>query len=149
MLMSRIWICLGLLSWAAAVGGAAAMANIPGDWGHGLCGPWGCAPPLQALVSCHLIWCLVLFPLAVLAAGQLSHCWLHRLGVMLLAAGLGGVLMLAMIDLFTWWPHVPDVYRRYFAHRCLFQVATLVDVPLTQTAVAGLALCLVARWRRT
>lgn len=100
-MLSRVGVCLGLLCWAASVGGAASIASIPGDWGHGLCGPWGCAPPLQALVSCHLIWCLVLFPLAVVVAGQLSQRWLRWLGRGMIVAGLGGVLTLVMIELVT------------------------------------------------
>ena len=34
------------------------IGRIQGDIGEGLCGVWGCFPPMQALVSMHLLWCL-------------------------------------------------------------------------------------------
>ena len=55
--------CFGMTLWSGLLFGSLSVANLPGDWGHGICGPWGCGPPMQALVACHFAWLVVLAPL--------------------------------------------------------------------------------------
>jgi hypothetical protein len=52
---------LKLSAWAAMLFAALSITNLPGNWGHSVCGVWGCGPPTQVLVGCHLAWFAVLF----------------------------------------------------------------------------------------
>ena len=58
----RITSTASPIAWALAAFGALSLANLPGEYGHSLCGPWGCLPPLQALAAMHLFWVVVLGP---------------------------------------------------------------------------------------
>ena len=82
--MSGTWkLVLGLIGWGLAGYAVLSLGQLPGEFGHSLCGPWGCLPPLQALAAMHLFWALALLPLIVLALakGQPHHL---RLAGMLL-----------------------------------------------------------------
>jgi hypothetical protein len=94
--VSRLTIrfCLGMIAWASALLGSLSISRLPGDWGHGICGPWGCGPPLQSLVACHVSWLVVLGPATLLLASSrwLSTLVLRRVGATLAIVGLIGLL---------------------------------------------------------
>jgi hypothetical protein len=146
--MSGRWrLVLGVLGWALAAYGVLALGSLPGDFGHSLCGPWGCLPPLQALAAMHLFWGLLLLPLVVwgLAKGQPGQLRFVG-GLLVLASGLG-IVVVAGWDLWSWLPAMPPELRGYWARRALYTVVTLSDVPLVQVLLAG-AVCWSAGLRR-
>jgi len=126
-----IWL-LGLLA-------VLSLVHLPGNWGHFVCGPWGCGPPMQVLLSCHLAWLMILVPLVrvlVLVSRHPSQtrCLLGKLSLTL------GILMLVAVIVyqwFSWLPYASDWQQNYFWQRCAFVVATTVDVPMVQLVAVG------------
>jgi hypothetical protein len=139
--LSGTWkLVLGLIGWGLAGYAVLSLGQLPGEFGHSLCGPWGCLPPLQALAAMHLFWALALLPLIVLALakGQPHHL---RLAGMLLSLGAGlGIAVVVGRDLLAWLPAVPPEFHGYWARRALYTLVTLSDVPLLQVLGAG-AIC--------
>ena len=58
-----------LPAWGIALFAALSLADVRSSWSDLLCGPWGCSAPLEAIVSCHLAWLIVLGP---------PFAWLQR-----------------------------------------------------------------------
>ncbi len=127
-----------LLAWGLALFAALQLGNVPVDWGH-VCGPWGCGPPVKALVAWHGFWGILLALPVLLAIAYWPGRRLQRVGLVLTAAGLLGLAGIAVWQTVDWLPRVSDSYQRYFAARYLFVVATLVDVPIVQLTLAGIA----------
>lgn len=130
-----------LAAWACGLWGSLQVARIQGDWGHALCGPWGCGPPLQALVACHLAWLVLLTP----AAWVLFRGWIAspraRWRVSGAAALVGLLMMLGVVvhERLVWLPKVEATTAGYFWQRCGFVMATSVDLPMVQLFLLGLA----------
>jgi hypothetical protein len=128
---------LAAAGWLAAAVGSLLVAAIPYEGGESVCGVWGCFPPLQAVAAMHLFWCVVLS-----AAVWSVREWLPRLclplGVVLFigAATTTGVVL--GNDLYRWLNSMPEEYRIYWPRRVAYTLATLTDVPLTQSLLAGL-----------
>ena len=151
--MSSDWKRLGAIiggvgTWAAALYGALAVSQLRGDWGHGVCGLWGCGPPAQALVSCHLFWGVLLVLPASLVSANSTPASLRRIGLGLLSGGVFGLFAVAAWQALVWLPAVQGWPRNYFFERYLFTLATLVEAPIVQTALAGAALWLIATRRK-
>ena len=129
-----------LLAWAWTLFGVLSIANLPGNWGHSVCGVWGCGPPLQALISCHLAWLVVLGPLAELVTRSSPRPSDLRLQLGKLLCLISTLLLLAIVvyQLATWWPAVSELQQSYFWQRCGFVIVTLVDVPILPMLVVGL-----------
>jgi hypothetical protein len=139
--VARTWkIVLGGIGWGLAAFGALALASLPGDFGHSLCGPWGCFPPIQALAAMHLFWVVVLLPLMGwgLAKGQ-SH-QLRRAGGLLFFGAVLAIVAVTGRDLLSWLPTVPPEFQVYWPRRVLYTLVTQSDVPLVQLLLAG-AIC--------
>lgn len=147
--MSRILRpLLWIGGWGLAAYGVLSCAFLPVDLGHGLCGPWGCAPPLQALAAMHAFWVLALLPPTVWAMCLLSSRSLRLVGVVVMGLGLAGLGIVLARELIVWLPSVPADVQRYFPQRFLFVLATTSDVPLVQVTVAGTVCLVVGRQRR-
>jgi hypothetical protein len=138
---------MGLAAWSAILVATLSIAQWPYDWGHAICGPWGCGPPMQALVSCHLSWFVVLVPAVILLqrSGQFSNQSLRRLGTTLCLASITVLISIVAFERLTWWPMIGESHRAYFWHRCGFEIATMVDVPTLQLFATGAYLRLFAR----
>ena len=141
-------IIAGVGTWAAALYGALAVSQLRGDWGHGVCGPWGCGPPAQALVSCHLFWVVLLVLPACLVSTHSPPASLRRIGQGLLSGGVFGLFAVAAWQAVVWLPAVQGWSRSYFFERYLFTLTTLVEAPIVQTALAGAALWFIASRRQ-
>lgn len=139
---STLRYCVGLGGWGAVLLGALSISRLPGDWGHGICGPWGCGPPLQSLVACHSAWLVALTaPVALVTRSSwLSTRVVRRVGVVLALIGCLGLLGVVMYQLVFWLPQSSEWQRPYFWHRCGFVIATSVDLPLVQLSGLGVAL---------
>jgi hypothetical protein len=146
MLCNNAWI-VGLLAWGAAAYGVLQLERLPGDFGHDLCGPWGCLPPLQALAAMHGFWAVVLLPPVVWALRRCPPPALRRLGAVLALLGVLGIVLVTVREALTWYPSVPPAYRRYLPRRIAYAVVTLTDFPVVQLTAAGLVCRLAARRR--
>jgi hypothetical protein len=116
-------------------------------WDHVLCGPWttaGCGPPLAALIVVHGFWLTMTAGLTVLAISTCSPVTLRGVGLSLIAAGICGMVGLAIWEMAT----MIDAVRPYAVERYFFLMATLVDVPIIPATLAGLA-CWTAGRRKT
>ncbi len=133
---------LKLFAWAATLLAALSIANLPGEWGHSVCGAWGCGPPTQALVCCHLAWLVLLTPVALMVGplNQVPTPSRHRLGKLLFLAA--GLLILGVVvhQRVTWWPAASEWQRNFFWQRCGFVIVTSVDIPMLQLLTVGLVM---------
>jgi hypothetical protein len=146
--MSTGWkSVLGLTGWGLAAYGALCVARIPGDFGHSLCGPWGCLPPLQALAAMHLLWVVVLLPVVAWALARWPGRPLAFAGKVLFGLSLVTIVVAAGWDLLVWLPSTPAGFHPYWARRCLFTLLMLSDIPLFQGLCAGAACWAVGAWR--
>jgi hypothetical protein len=134
-----------IVVWGVVLWGALSIARLPGDWGHGVCGPWGCGPPLQALLACHLSWLVVLLPLAGVLRLWLPCRQQRVLGMIVLVAGCVGLGGLVAYELTTWWPAVSEWQRHFFWQRIGFVIATQVDLPVIELILTGVCLLTGAR----
>src|SRR5690606_36928829 len=127
----------GWASWGLALWGVLKLRDVPLLAHHGVCGPWGCGPPVQTLIACHLGWLVELSPVAVLVPMHLSTVSRRVAGWTLIAVGLVRLAALSVYEALTWLPHAPPFMRSYYGHRCLFSVATMTDAPIVQLIILG------------
>lgn len=130
---------IGVIIWAIALFGAVSIAKVPGDWGHSVCGPWGCGPPTQALVGCHLAWVILLAPLAISLGPMRSITSVDRLriGEALICVGFLLLASVVVYQFVTWWPDVSDWQRKFIWQRLGFVIATNVELPMVQMILVG------------
>lgn len=143
-----VWrIGFGMIVWAASLLAALSIRDLPGDWGHSICGAWGCGPPLQALLACHFAWLVVLAPSAALLvrSARMPDQILRRLGVVLCVAATVFVTAVVIYQRVAWWPSANEWQREFFWHRCGFVLATTVDLPVAQVLLVGVYLTLGGR----
>lgn len=133
-LRSDMFLCLG---WGMALWGALQLGNLSGEWGH-VCGPWGCGPPVKALVTWHAFWAVFLVLPTLLAIWHLPAKWLRRAGLAVTLVGLMGLVGIAVWEAFHWLPQVSQAEQQHLAARYLFAIATLVDIPIVQLTLVGI-----------
>jgi hypothetical protein len=136
-------------AWAAALFGVLSLQYLPDRFfgEHSVCGPWGCGAPLPALLACHGFWLVLFAPATVYAARQVKPQTVWRLGAGLVSVAGVGLAGIAVWQAATWWQNVDPSLHRYAVERYLFVLATLVDVPVLETLVAGVTLWWVGIWR--
>jgi hypothetical protein len=123
--------------WVAALYGLLSLHRVSAELGHDICGPWGCGPPLQALLGWHG-FCLVAASLPVGIA--VTHWPKPRLwwtGIGLSSAGTIGVLAIFAVACVSASQAVSSGQPAYLIQRCLFDLATFLDVPLVPMILAG------------
>ncbi len=130
---------LMLLLWGAGLYGALQVRQVESLNVHGICGPWGCGPPVSALISWHGFWLLLVAPIVGLTVRGCSAKWLRRVGLAVTSVGLLTLVAIAVWQAVTWLPQVSEGRLTYFVQRYLFKVITLVDVPVMPITLAGLA----------
>ncbi len=125
-----------LSGWALALFGVLQVHQLEGWFGRAICGPWGCGPPVSALIGFHGFWLLLM----VLPAWWLKNCLasatLHRLGTGLMLVAAVGIMLLLAVDGWKSWHQ--EAMRSYRMQRSLFRLATFVDFPLVQLGLIGL-----------
>lgn len=137
-----------LIVWGAALFGTLQLQFLPISQEHGICGAWGCGPPVSALLACHLGWLVSLAGPAWLAGRILSTSWLIVLARAGLILGVGGLMGVALHEALVWWPQATDWSRPYWPQRYFFELATLVDAPILQVLLIS-ATTLACTPRRT
>ena len=138
---------LWLLVWGAAVYASLMIYFIPGEFSHGICGPWGCYPEIQPLAALHTAWLAGIGLPTMLAACYWPVRWARRLGWTMTALGAMGLTAITCREAITWLPQVPEEWRGYFHLRVVYTVAMLTDVPLLQLVLAGIVTCVIIRRR--
>lgn len=133
---------LWLTAWTAAIAACLSVRSWPGNWGHWLCGPWGCGPPLQAVVACHSAWLVLLLPPAVVLSRHrwLSPAALRKLGTFLTCVAIAVLGVIVARQRLDWWSTAQGSQQEYFWQRCGFIVATTVDMPVVQMLITGMYL---------
>jgi len=129
--------CLIFSVWGLVLTGTLSIANWPGDWGHSICGAWGCGPPLQALLACHCSWLVVFVPVALLLTRKVSIHTAIRGASVILAIILLITTTIAIHEYLTWKLQVSPWQQQYYWHRVGFVILTTIEVPLLE--LAGLA----------
>lgn len=137
--------------WGLSLFGVLQIQYLTLDANHSVCGPWGCGPPLPPLLAYHGFW-LVLLSLPTLLLCRSLEIWqLRKTGWLLLAIGLSGFVIVGVWEIIPSFPHwllrVGDLEPRYYIHRYLLSLATLVDIPIAQITLAGFCCLLVTRTR--
>jgi hypothetical protein len=141
---------LWLLVWGAAVYASLMIYFIPGEFSHGICGPWGCYPEIQPLAALHTAWLAGIGLPTMLAARSWPVRWARRLGWTMTALGAMGLTAITCREAITWLPQVPEEWRGYFHLRVVYTVAMLTDVPLLQLVPTDVvsAVCLACAGQR-
>jgi hypothetical protein len=130
---------LQVLLWCVLICGILSLRNLPGDYSHRLCGPWGCLPPIQALAAVHGAWVLVIATGVAWLLRTRSPRTLRRTGVALTCLGAAGLVAFTAHDLSTC-PHtISDGAVAYAPQRLACSIAMAIDLPLVQTTIAGAA----------
>uniref|UniRef100_A0A7C2JYS1 Uncharacterized protein n=1 Tax=Schlesneria paludicola TaxID=360056 RepID=A0A7C2JYS1_9PLAN len=137
-----------LIVWGAALYGSLQLQFLPIAEEHGICGAWGCGPPVSALLACHLGWLVSLAGPAWLAGRVLPTSWLIALARTGLILSVGGLIGVALHEALVWWPQANNWSRPYWLHRYFFELATLVDAPILQVLLIS-ATTLICTPRRT
>ena len=129
------------LLWAFAFWGSLKISNAPILQEHSVCGVWGCGPPTNALLACHLGWMVFLAPSIPLAFRFLAK----RPGMfrvfwwVLCSVGIAGLVSTGIYELMTWYPSASTLARSYLLRRWAFAVVTLTDFPMLQLLLYGMA----------
>ncbi len=132
--------CIRLIIWGLTLTGTLSIANLPGDWGHSVCGAWGCGPPLQALVACHLSWLVVIIPIAMALRRFCSASLLRRMAAGALVLAVTGILGIILHEYLTWFAQASEWQRPFFWHRVGFVILTTVELPIIEIAALACAL---------
>jgi hypothetical protein len=136
-----------VLIWASLLGASLSVARLRGDWGHPLCGPWGCAPPLQSLVGCHLAWIVALAPCVPLANRFLSPRWQFRLALSLTVLSTLGTLAFLGWRADGWLGRTRG-QTTYLPQHLALELASFVDIPFVQSVALGCICLAIAWWRQ-
>lgn len=132
-------LLLNVFLWCAVLYGILSLRDLPGDYSHRFCGPWGCLPPIQALVAVHGAWTLVMATAVEWLLRNQSPRTLRRTGVVLTCLGAAGLVIFVSHDLSAW-PHLDSHGApAYIPQRLLFSIARTTDLPLVQTTITGTA----------
>jgi hypothetical protein len=131
------------VGWLAAAVASLLVAGIPYDT-EALCGIWGCFPPLPALAAMHLFWCIVFGASIWIICGWRPRL-LQPLGVLLLLAATVTAAVVVGYDLERWFHRVTAQHHPFWWRRVAYTIATLSDVPLLQSIVAGVVCIMLGR----
>ena len=148
MTKSTAWLAARIALWGAALAGVLRISSMSLAADHGICGPWGCGPPLNALIACHGFWIVLLLPLAVMLVRHRSARTVRAVGLVSASVGIATLSIIAIWEWTHWYAIASDWQRGYLVHRYLFSIVTLVDAPVTEITLIGIALsCIYGKLR--
>jgi len=124
--------CLIFSVWGLVLTGSLSITNWTGDWGHSVCGAWGCGPPLQALVACHLSWLVVLGPSSRLLLSRASRRVVFLVGTTGLTLALLTASAIGIHEHMNWASQVSELQQEYYWHRVGFVILTTVEIPVLE-----------------
>ena len=124
--------------WAVALWGSLQVHRMDLHLGHGLCGPWGCGPPLEAAIGFHLFWITILLPATIGLGLYLSNSRCRDIGRILFIAAAVMTVGIVGYDVVT--HAIQSGTIDYIFRRGLLTLVTTIDVPMLQLMAAGAAL---------
>jgi hypothetical protein len=130
---------LNVLLWCVLLYGILSLRDLPGDYSHRLCGPWGCLPPIQALAAVHGAWALVMGTAVAWLLRTRSPRMLKHTGVVLTCLGAAGLVIFAGYELSTWPLKDSSGAGTYLFRHLLCSMAMATDLPLVEITIAGVA----------
>ena len=125
-----------LAVWIVAMFGTLQIHQFEGILGHAICGPWGCGPPVAALLGYHGFWWVLLLLPAWVMKHRFTGMTLRRLGNSLCLLAVVGIVVLLTGEGWQFWQR--EANRQFFGQWCLFRLATFVDFPFVQLGAMGL-----------
>jgi len=135
------WRLLLVPIWVGALWGSLQIHRLDLDLGHGICGAWGCGPPLEALLGYHSFWSLVILPLAICVGWYLPSLVSRKVGGAVLLISVIGTMAFVGWDVVTWGLRAER--PEFLLRRGLFTLVTSVDIPMIPTMLAGALLMFV------
>lgn len=132
--------------WLVGLWGSLKIHELDLHLGHSICGPWGCGPPVEALLGYHAFWLVLIVPIALAAGAYFSSPSRRMLGLAILVIGTIAVAMVAGDDTFRYWKSSEN--SQYLIQRFFFTLATKVDIPMLQTMFVGAMLVWFSRPKR-
>ena len=136
---------IGGLVWAGIAYGVLSLRDLPGDYSHRFCGPWGCLPPLQAVAAMHGFWILVVVPPSAWAIRAAQPRTLRAIGWSLTTLGIGGIGIVLAWESWTWTHRYGAGWADHLPQRLLAATITTTDVPLLQCLAVGVVLSVTGR----
>jgi len=133
--MSLFMKLLFLPIWLLGLWGSLKIHELDLNLGHSICGPWGCGPPVEALLGYHAFWLVLTFPVAISIASYLSPSRRSKLGWLFLAVGIIGVVFVAGGNTVEYWKSSES--SKYLLQRFFFATVTKIDIPMIQAIVVG------------
>ncbi len=135
----QVHILIGFLMWVLGLVAILSLGLLPrpDQAEAALCGPWGCLPPLPALVSAHAAWLWFLLPVTAMGLRCLSG-W-SRKWVALGMLGLSGLglLMVAAEVWLVWVPEGGSAVAAYAWNRWGYLLAIRIDLPILELGLVG------------
>jgi len=127
--------------WGLSLWGVLQLSNAPVLSSHSVCGIWGCGPPTNALLACHLGWLVFLLPVLplTLSFGQRFPKTSAAVVSSFAVLGVLGLLAVGLHDLIFWYPAASEAARGYFMRRWAFSTITQTDVPMLELLAVGIA----------
>lgn len=137
--MKALSLSVGMALWAAGLFAVLQLQELPDSLlgTHGVCGAWGCGPPVSALLACHGFWLVLIGPPTFFAGRRLSGPLLQDFGLGLILAGVCGLISVGAWEAATWLPHATDFQKQHLIQRYLFALVTQVDIPIIPVLLAG------------
>ena len=139
MTKSTAWLAAKIALWGAALAGVLRISRMSVAADNGICGPWGCGPPLNALIACHGFWIVLLLPPTVMLLRRGPARTVHAVGLVSTSIGIATLSVIAIWEWTHWYAIASDWQRGYLVQRYLFSIVTLVDVPVIEITLLGLA----------
>jgi len=147
----RSWRSIGIFAleaavWSVILYASLSLAEVRSSWSGIICGPWGCTAPLEAVVSCHLSWLIVMA--SALWFANRNHLlnsqrwqWIIKTW---LAFGLLGVTFLTLRELSSidWQFDTP-----FLLQRIGLRIIGFIDMPVIPSLVAGISCLIHRRWQ--
>lgn len=132
-------LIIAALCWGVLLSASLEITNLEQTFRQSICGPWGCGPPLAALMSWHTFWLIFLaFPFGLLA-NSYRHMRAFTRGCRLaILAGLLTLVGIGIHEYLTWYQTASDWARPYYVKRYLFVVINLWYVPIVQVILYGI-----------
>lgn len=136
---------LAVLGWAGLAYGVLSLRLLPGDYSHRFCGPWGCLPPVQAMMAMHGFWILVIVPPTAWAIRTQQPRARKTIGLSLTAVAAIGIGFVLAWESWTWTQRYGAGWGNLLSQRLLVAAVTTTDVPLLQILAAGIVLSVTGR----
>ena len=121
--------------WLLGLWGSLRIHELDLHLGHSICGPWGCGPPVEALLGYHAFWLVLIVPVAIALGAYFSQPSRRKLGLAFLAVGLVTIAFVAGGDTFRYWKSSGSA--QYLTQRFFFAMVTKIDVPMLQVFTVG------------